>query len=367
AYAGGSLNQDDSLLGRISVQTHQQDGFMENSYLGRDDTNKRDETSVKAKLRWYINDDLQADLTLLHGNFDNGYDVWSLDSNGTYTHTDQPGVDTQTTNGAALKLSWQADPRFSIESISSFTDTKQRHAYDGDWSNSEYWQQLECAVYDDGGTFIGMAPCVYDSWWDKTAKRQNFSQDVRILSDDAGRIFAGTTDWLFGLYFNRLTEDNLLGEEYNGWDSSWLSNYEALKLSAFGQLDTYINKFHYSVGLRIEQWQADYSDSNDEVYSPDATLFGGHISVGYQISDEQQLYAKVARGYKAGGFNVGLDLATYPELSDYIGYEAETLYNYEIGHSGNWLNGDMNTRVSLFFMDRQDQQVDASIQVFNIE
>ncbi|MBV7317096.1 TonB-dependent receptor [Shewanella sp. NIFS-20-20] len=353
-YAGGSMNADDTLLGRISVQSHQQNGFMENQYLGRDDTNARDEVSAKAKFRWYATDSLQADLTLIHGDFDNGYDVWSLDSNGENTYTDRPGKDTQTTNGAGLSLSWEAHKAFNVESITSFADTEQRHAYDGDWSNPEYWDQFEC----DG------APCVYDYWWDKTAKRRNISQDIRLLSNDAGRIFNHTTDWLVGAYYNRLSESNHLQveERYDAspaYLSTKDSDYLARKTSAFAQLDTYLGSLHYSAGVRVEHWQSDYRDSTPEQFSPSETMWGGHLSVSYDLNHGHQLYAKVARGYKPGGFNMDLP----PELSQYRTFESETLYNYEIGHSGSYWQGDVTSRVSLFYMDRQNQQVDASVQI----
>ncbi|MCL1039706.1 TonB-dependent receptor [Shewanella submarina] len=377
AYAGGSMNADDTLLGRISVQSHQQNGFMDNQYLGRDDTNARDEVSAKAKLRWYATDKLQADLTLIHGDFDNGYDAWSLDSNGENTYTDRPGKDTQTTNGAGLSLSWEAHKAFNVETITSFADTEQRHAYDGDWSNPEYWAGFECPIYDDNWNHIGDAPCVYDYWWDKTAERQNFSQDVRLLSTEDGRLFNGTTDWLVGLYYNRLSEDNSRYIEDRYADElprkrKLYSDYSADKVSAFGQLDTYIGNFHYSLGVRVESWSADYfSDGTDseklgedfsESHSHDETLWGGHISVSYALDADQQIYAKISRGYKAGGFNTDVDTKTYPELSQYLAYDPETLYNYEIGHSASLLDGDLTTRVAAFFMDRDDQQVDASIQ-----
>lgn len=354
AYAGGALNRDGDILGRISLQSHQQNGYMDNAYLGRSDTNARDEFSAKAKLRWYATDTLQADLTLLQGHFDNGYDAWSLDSNGSTTYTDRPGVDTQRTTGAGLKLTWQAHRAFSLESITSYADTTQRHAYDGDWANPAYWQQFECYG----------APCVYDYWWDKTAKRQNFSQDIRLLSTDEGRIFSDTTDWLVGLYANQLDESNqlLVEERYEAgplYTSHRDSDYRAKKISAFAQLDTYLGDWHYSAGLRLEHWDADYHDSDNEAFNPAETMWGGHLSLSYTLAKGQLLYAKVARGYKPGGFNT--DLPT--ELSQYRSFDAETLYNYELGHSGAWWDGMLATRLSLFFMDRQDQQVDASVQI----
>lgn len=359
AYASGALDEESNLLGRISVSSLQQNGFMENIYLGRDDTNQRDEQSAKAKLRWYARDDLQLDLTLLHGNFDNGYDAWSLDSNGSTTNTDRPGVDTQKTNGGGLRIAWQASDNWSLESLTSIVDTEQRHAYDGDWSNPDYWSGVTC--YGE--------PCVYDYWWDKNANRSNITQDMRVLSTEAGRIFAGTTDWLFGVYYNRLSEDNHLEIEQRYAPgplefSELNSEYRATKWSGFGQLDSYLGQWHYSMGLRLESWDSEYSDdslSADNSFSPSEMMWGGHVSLSYEFADGDTLYGKVARGYKAGGYNMNLPAT----LSQYRTYESETLYNYELGYSANWFEGIVDSRITVFYMDRQDQQVDASIQIPN--
>ena len=42
----------DQLLYRLAVNRFQSDGFIENDYLGRDDTNGQDETTIRGKLRW---------------------------------------------------------------------------------------------------------------------------------------------------------------------------------------------------------------------------------------------------------------------------------------------------------------------------
>ena len=192
---------------------------------------------------------------------------------------------------------------------------------------------------------------------------------MRILSTDAGRLFSGTTDWLFGIYYNRLSEDNHLEVEQRyspePLDVSTLnSEYSATKWSGFGQLDTYLGQWHYSAGLRIESWQSDYSDDSaaaNNQFSPSETMWGGHLSASYQLASGDTLYGKLARGYKAGGYNMDLPAS----LSQYRTYSPETLYNYELGYSANWFEGALDSRIAVFYMDRQDQQVDASVQIPN--
>ena len=62
-----------------------------------------DEGTLRGKLHWQITDALQADVTLMHVNIDNGYDAWSIYNTYT-TYSNQPGRDAQLSNGAALRL-----------------------------------------------------------------------------------------------------------------------------------------------------------------------------------------------------------------------------------------------------------------------
>jgi outer membrane cobalamin receptor len=79
---------------RLAAEKYQSDGFIDNTYLGRDDTNNRDELSIRSKLAIQSSEFLTIDLALLHFDFDNGYDAFSLD-NTRQTLSDQPGFDQQ--------------------------------------------------------------------------------------------------------------------------------------------------------------------------------------------------------------------------------------------------------------------------------
>ncbi|MDT3273813.1 TonB-dependent receptor [Shewanella sp. SP2S2-4] len=354
-FSSGPLTDSGKLLYRVSLQQHQQNGYHDNLYLGRDDTNGRDEFSGRAKLRWYATDDLQFDLTVLHADFDNGYDVWSLTNSPTQTTSDQPGVDSQRTTGAGFKATYSGAETFELTSLTSFANTDHHYSYDGDWSNPEYWASKQCS--DDDGN---LAPCQYDYFWDKTGQRKTVSQEFRLSSTELGRIFADSTDWLLGVYGMNLKEDNQLYSEYNAWPDEVLdSEYEATNYALFGQLDTDLGSdYALSVGLRLERRNSHYSDTNNDNFDPSETMWGGHIAVSKVLNDSHNAYVRVARGYKAGGFNMTLPV----ELNDKKEFSTETLYNYEIGLKSHWLAGLIDTNLALFYMDRQDQQVAASQQ-----
>ena len=353
-FSSGPLTDSGKLLYRVSLQQHQQNGYRDNIYLNKEDTNGRDEFTGRAKLRWYATDDLQLDLTLLHADFDNGYDVWSLTNDPTNTLSDQPGVDSQRTTGAGFKATYSGAEQFELTSLTSFANTDHHYSYDGDWANPEYWASKQC---EEGGN---VSPCQYDYFWDKTGQRKTLSQEFRLSSTDQGRIFAGSTDWLLGVYAMNLKEDNQLYSEYNTWPDEVLdSEYEATNYAVFGQLDTDLGAdYALSMGLRVERRNSHYSDTNNDNFDPSETMWGGHIALSKVLNESHNVYARVARGYKAGGFNMTLPV----ELNDKKEFDTETLYNYEIGLKSHWFEGLIDTNLALFYMDRQDQQVAASQQ-----
>ncbi|MFB2683997.1 TonB-dependent receptor [Shewanella mangrovisoli] len=353
-FSSGPLSDSGKLLYRVSLQQHQQNGYRDNLYLNKEDTNGRDEFTGRAKLRWYATDNLQLDLTLLHADFDNGYDAWSLTNDPKHTISDQPGVDSQRTTGAGFKATYSGAESFELTSLTSFANTDHHYSYDGDWANPEYWAAKQCE--DEGN----LAPCQYDYFWDKTGQRKTLSQEFRLSSTDQGRIFAGSTDWLLGVYAMNLKEDNQLYSEYNTWPDEVLdSEYEATNYAVFGQLDTDLGAdYALSVGLRVERRNSHYSDTNNDNFDPSETMWGGHVALSKVLNESHNVYARVARGYKAGGFNMTLPV----ELNDKKEFDTETLYNYEIGLKSHWFEGLIDTNLALFYMDRQDQQVAASQQ-----
>ena len=362
-YSTGAITKSENLLYRATIQQHNQDGFRDNLYVDRSDTNKRDEFSGRIKLRWLASDDLTADFTLLHANFDNGYDAWTLDNNGFETLTDQPGVDNQKTTGASLKINFTGFDNVNLTSITSFANTDHQHAYDGDWANPCYWGNGQgtkpCENYK-GKTVSDRESYQYDYFWDKKGDRKTASQEFRLSSNENGRIFADSTDWLIGVYAMNLKEDNQQYDVYNGWKDGLDSEFEATNYAIFGQLDSELGHgYNLSTGLRLERRNSEYSDTSGDAFEPSENMWGGHIALSKTLSADHSTYIRVARGYKAGGFNMSLPV----ELADQKEYDTEILYNYEVGFKSFWLENQLSTNLAVFFMDRQDQQVEASRQI----
>jgi outer membrane receptor protein involved in Fe transport len=114
--------------------------------------------------------------------------------------------------------------------------------------------------------------------------------------------------------------------------------------------------------MRLEDWNADYFDSNKESFIPSNTMNGGKLSLINNYNEDSSFFISVAKGYKQGGFNLGTGL-NESSFSDSIKYDPETLINYELGLDKFFPDSKTNLDLVLFLSDRQDQQVLVSTQV----
>ncbi|MEM0911631.1 MAG: TonB-dependent receptor plug domain-containing protein, partial [Pseudomonadota bacterium] len=102
--AAGTVDINDAISVRISVQNTQSDGFVKNQFLNREDTNGVDELTAKATLFYDIDDTSSLQASVYRFDIDNGYDAFSLD-NDNVTRSDQPGFDKTDADALSVKYS----------------------------------------------------------------------------------------------------------------------------------------------------------------------------------------------------------------------------------------------------------------------
>lgn len=347
---GGALDVDEKTTFRVSAQKYESNGFRSNSYLGRDDTNDRDESAARVRLRYAPSATLAADLSVLYNNIDNGYDAFALD-NSYVMLSDKPGKDAQRSTGASLRLEWSAIDSMTLTSITAIADSDIDFSFDADWGNNDSW-----------------APVTYDYVSLSDRQRLTVSQELRLASSDAGRIFEGTTDWLLGFYVQEL-EDKLqsinLGEYYDPFfdfadslDDTFSSRYEAMSTALFAQFDSNISEStRVGFGLRVEHRSSDYADTAQLQAGPSETMWGGELSVMHDHSASLTSFASISKGYKAGGFNLGV----VPEGRRDFG--EEQLWSLEAGIKSSLADDALSLNASIFYSRREDQQVRTSFQL----
>jgi outer membrane receptor protein involved in Fe transport len=325
----------DRLTGRLAAQRHRSDGYFENDFLDRDDTQEIDETTIRGRLRWQPTDRLVADFSVHRIEVDNGYDAYNLDNDRT-TLSDEPGHDRQDSTLGSVRLDYDGRAGFDVELIAAASDSRSDYAYDEDW------------------TFDGFHPAGYSSTDRYLRDRETRSLELRLLSDENGRLFGDTTDWLIGLYDHRREVD--LTRLYTFNPGPFESSYETGRTALFGQLRIDLaDDLRLIAGLRNEQREAEYRDSEGVRFDPDESLWGGRIGLERDLGADLMAYFTSSRGYKAGGFNTEGSLD-----ADLRNYDAESVWNHELGLKGRFADGRLGARLALFFMDRQDQQVGTS-------
>jgi outer membrane receptor protein involved in Fe transport len=347
--AGGPVNKDhpDRLAIRASVHKLYMNGYRDNRFLGRDDTNERDELTTRLKLRWQPDDTWRIDLSGLFADFDNGYDQFVPDNNGFDMVSDRPGRDHQESIGGSGRITWLGPETFRVIGISSYVFSDIEYSYDADWGNDAFWA---AAPYFWDPAVMGFP---YDFTETLLRERDSFSQDIRIISKPGGEIFGGSSAWNFGVYGNALSED----DDYEGF-GILDSQYEAASAAIYGQVSTRITPavvLHTS--LRIEERQTDYEDDRGLDFDDDETMWGGRLALETKISEDSLLFASASRGFKGGGVNQD------PALPDALRpYDSETLWNFEVGAGGSLNDGKTQGRLTLFYMHRDDLQITTSIQ-----
>ena len=347
---GGPLTSDERLTFRASAHHYESNGFRDNTYQGRDDTNGRDESTVRSRLRWEPNDVWAVNFAALFSDIDDGYDAFAIDNSYTVL-SDKPGIDAQKSAGASLKISWFGLDRATLTSITAVADSDIEFSFDADWGNAAGW-----------------APFIYDFVSLSNRERRTVSQELRLASTDSGRIFDGTTEWVIGFYAQKL-EDDLLTENRGDYfdpffnfalslDESFGSEYEATNLAVFGQLDHALSATtRLSFGLRVERRRTDYIDTAGLKAGPTETMSGGELTLSHAHSDTISSFVSIAKGYKAGGFNLGIVPDGRREFSE------EQLWNIEAGIKSSWLENRLKVSASLFVNRRDNQQVRTSFQL----
>ncbi len=246
----GSIDSLDSGF-RLAIQHYYTNGYYRNLYLSRDDTNRQDEYTYRAKWVFAPSERLRIELTAMQVAIDNGYDAFAID-NSRNTESDQPGVDSQHSTGVSARAHYLASDAVGLTAIATYAQSVIKYSYDGDWGNPIFWTPAAAV--------------------DQYFEIQNRKRTTKTLELRLGTEETLGFGWLAGLYGNQLDESlgdlsigvyQPLGTAFDPAsdqsDSIINSGYRARNVALFGELDGDLAAdLRWSVGLRGERWSADY-------------------------------------------------------------------------------------------------------------
>ena len=351
---GGPLDQNPDITYRIALRQDKADGFRKNLYLKRSDTSRKDESTGRLKVNWQLAENTKIKFLISQVDLNDPADIWTIDGS-LNTLSDRPGMDSQKTNSYGMKV-FHSFNGFELQSYTSSTDTDVIFSYDADWGNTD-----------------SHSPYVYDYFSETLRERQSFNQEFRAVSDSADFQKNIFFEWVIGTSYLELKESNLKKDDGLYGDpsdpygpyasaSSSSSKYKSSNFSVFGNLDYLLSaSLKFSIGLRWEDWEADYADSLQESFNPTDKMSGGKISLIKNMTNGTNMYASLAKGYKQGGFNLGLGLDANSRNKN-LAYDPEFLTNYELGINTKLLDSRVTFNGVLFYSDREDQQVLISTQ-----
>ncbi len=346
---GGAISGplSDTVTGRLAVQQNKSDGYIDNVFLGRNNTNGYDETSVRAVLHLDPSDRSAYSLTALYFDGRNGYDAFSLD-NSQDTLSDEPGHDNQESLALAGSAEWQIGESSTLQAVATWLESDLEYGFDEDW------------------TFVGICDgTLCDPVFDLFSNTDNYlrdrnevSLDIRLLHNSPG----ADTQYVVGIYAQQRDED--LHREYYG---DFFSVYEAERRAIYGQVETAVTeRLTLTAGARYERFDDNYEDTFDFQSSSDDSLTSGELTLTYQAAGSTLLYATLSRGTKAGGVNTEAS-ANLPFMQPVfqafmqprLRVDTETLLNRELGLKGAYLDNRLALRAAVFHMDRDDAQLES--------
>lgn len=326
---GYGVAVNDAINLRVAAVHNSSDGFVENIYLDRDDTNGLSEDAARFGLDWAISDDTTVVFNYRWYDIDNGFDAFSLD-NDNRTRSDDPGFDRQQTHGVSGHVYHNMDAGL-LEVILTHASHNIEYGYDEDW------------------TFTGFHPWGYTSFDAYYRDVDQQSAEIRFSSADNNTLFNDTTSWVIGARVNHSEQD--LTRQYTYQDSDFASVFEPVTTAIYGQLDTRITEqLTLTSALRFEQYAYDYEDNAGVSHDEDTLMTGGKLALTYQ-QGEHFYYASVSRGFKGPGINYDEQVSENRRF-----FDAEYNWNYEVGFKGNF-NDDLSLRAAIFYMDRDNTQI----------
>jgi iron complex outermembrane recepter protein len=188
------------------------------------------------------------------------------------------------------------------------------------------------------------------------------TQEIDLISPDTGRI-----QWVVGTFLMHDARDIDLTERSQSFPNELLIDFqEVLKtVAAFGQISYQLTEpLQLQAGIRythdsLTTWAgsvrvigvngAQLATINETGSETDGVTTG-KVALNWTLDPENFLYAFVAKGSKAGGFNAGT-----PETT----FAPEIVWDYEIGWKGTYFNNHLRTSLGFFFDDYDDLQVNA--------
>ncbi|MBU1287034.1 MAG: TonB-dependent receptor [Alphaproteobacteria bacterium] len=361
----GSTPIGDTLAIGGAIAKYTRDGYGKNLNTGAEHYNK-DVLAYRLSADWTPTDDFSVRFA---------YDRSEDDSNAKHGHRLLPSADgtipvtgdvydtragigdknSVTTEGYSLTAQWDLNDAVTLKSITAYREGETETPIDFDALPQNDFD-VPAVYYDD-----------------------QFSQEFQLLLD------SGPLSGVMGVYYldgnANGAFDVILGglglTVYQGGDQS------KENISLYGDFTYALNdQWSVSLGGRYtedkttadvtrELWlgagSGSFDPTNASIFFATQTSYSGvsrddnqftpRLSVSYKPTDNLNLYATYAQGFKAGGFDPRAREDLDPTGLSEQGFGPETVDSYEIGLKGVFFDNRLTLNSAIFLADYKDQQI----------
>ncbi len=250
---------------------------------------------------------------------------------------------------SSLELRYELQGGIVLRSVSGYLNKRINNLYDSDGA-------MMASATDPAASFTQVM--------DQFVRERQWTQEFNVISPTDGAF-----NWIVGGYFQKNKIDVII-ENRSGdivGDPVDILNFQDKQtLGAFAQAGyKVIPDLEVQLGVRYSHYKVDSSGSvtigsEGPVFGPDglvvADLAGSHedgrmtgkVALNWTLNPDHTLYVFAARGYKPGGANNATSE-----------FGPETVWDYEIGWKGAFINNHLRTQFGAFYMDYSDFQFDA--------
>lgn len=381
---GGPLS--DTVSARLSLSTHNNDGYVKNRLLDKR-LNNADDSAVRGQLLFEPTDSFSLLLNARRSkqDIDTGFfEHVSANVEGMFTPNevnevlgyidndgdvyegdyDRDGHNKLETEGYTATINWDAE-HLTLTSITDYSTVERDYIEDSDAS-----------------------PAPFFNFYLSTDAEQ-FSQEVRVNGS------TDEMDWVAGVYYLDISVKDANGAEtepfityvfeipspaVSGLDNPYETNTESW--SIFGQIERRLgDRLTGIVGARWIRDEKDHEyavnvvdfipgtvqrNGNPNILAPFAYYYGERkddefavrLAANYDLNDDVMLYASWNRGVKGGGYNSPVFPLSPPlDYNDAtMSYDPEQLDAFEVGFKSRQMDGLMIFNGAFYYYDYKDYQ-----------
>ena len=318
---------------------------------------------------------------------------------------------------ASLAIHYDFSGSELISNTAYFDRGEHVNGYSGTLYNLSYFQSILAGGTDPSGNACGPGQCRtnlyplltptginlpalpnYVAYNNTTNTQRDFTQEIRLQSTDSN----SPLTWVVGIFYAYNTQQSK--EEINDPQLAAITQYlwSETVLQAWGENllpngDDYINdtlshdsqiagfadatyaftpQWKLEAGVRIARTRFDFGNFADgpQNFGPSSgsgkqseTPFTPKVSVDYQVTPDDLLYATIAKGYRIGGANPPFPLVACGVPSVPSSYSSDSVWSYEVGAKDKWFGGRLNTDASVYYINWDKIQQDVYLPLCGLQ